>query len=397
MAGTAGNGWPAQLAQRADRPGSDGEHALQERLGTQGRADRFYRDQVLDHLNERMLEFVAAAEMFFLATSDRHGECDNTFRAGPAGFLVALDSRTLAWPEYRGNGVHASLGNLAENPHAGLLLLDFDRARIGLHVNGRARMADDGELRAAHPWLPEESVPGRRTRIWVRLEVEEAYIHCAKHIPHLVKAPKRSARDWGTDDQRRKGGDFFGAAKEAKDAREEREAPERGSAPLEPVPPPSVAPPVPASHVPPAPQVPPVPQVPPADAVPRMPASAPVLPAVSHAAQVPVPAHAHGYQHGDGYGYAHEYEYGYGYPRQPAHESGYGGPAPHHYHPAPAQQVPPVPPVPPAPQSVPESVPQSASQAAEWRAEALRALERARRAERPEPPSSPPPSGGWFG
>ncbi|KAB8163297.1 hydrolase [Streptomyces sp. 3MP-14] len=215
MPGTAGNGWPAELAQRADRPGSDGEHALQTRLGTTQRADRFYRDQVLDHLNERMREFVAAAEMFFLATADRHGECDNTFRAGPPGFLQVLDARTLAWPEYRGNGVHASLGNLAENPHAGLLLLDFDRARIGLHVNGRARMADDAELRAHHPWLPVDSVPGRRTDIWVRLEVEEAYIHCAKHIPHLVKAPKRSARDWGTDDARRKGGDFFGAAREA--------------------------------------------------------------------------------------------------------------------------------------------------------------------------------------
>ncbi|SOD63794.1 hypothetical protein SAMN06297387_112153 [Streptomyces zhaozhouensis] len=337
MAGTAGNGWPAGLAQRADRPGSDGEHALQERLGTRERADRFYRDQVLDHLNARMLEFIAAAEMFFLATSDRHGECDNTFRAGPAGFLHALDARTLAWPEYRGNGVHASLGNLAENPHAGLLLLDFDRARIGLHVNGRARMADDDELRAAHPWLPDESVPGRRTRIWVRLEVEEAYIHCAKHIPHLVKAPKRTARDWGTDDQRRKGGDFFGAAREA---REERAAREHGGAP--PVPP--AAPPM-APPAPPVPALPPVPPVPP----------------VAHAPQVPVPAHAHGH----------------GYPQQPAHETGYGGPAPHHYHPAPAQPAPP--------------------QAAEWRAEALRALERARRVERAEQPPSPPPSGGWFG
>ncbi|WP_326598016.1 pyridoxamine 5'-phosphate oxidase family protein [Streptomyces sp. NBC_01803] len=197
------------------RPGSDGEHALQRRLGTEARADRFYDEQVLDHLNERMRDFVARQEMFFLATADRHGECDNSFRAGPPGFLHVLDPRAIAYPEYRGNGVHASLGNITENPHAGLLLMDFDRARIGLHINGRASVVPDAELRAHHPELPRDTVPGRAAELWVRIDVEEAYVHCAKHIPQLVKAARRTARDWGTDDYKRKGGDFFGAAREA--------------------------------------------------------------------------------------------------------------------------------------------------------------------------------------
>jgi uncharacterized protein len=208
----SGNG---HLPERAGRPGSDGEHALQAQLGTEARADRFYDEQVLDHLNERMLEFVARQEWFFLATSDRHGECDNSFRAGPPGFLNALDPRTLVYPEYRGNGVHASLGNIAENPHAGLLLMDFDRARIGLHINGRARMVPDAELRASHPGLPLDPVPGRRAELWVRVEVVEAYIHCAKHIPLLAMAGMHAAQDWGTDDYKRKGGDFFGSARDA--------------------------------------------------------------------------------------------------------------------------------------------------------------------------------------
>ncbi|MGK5530703.1 pyridoxamine 5'-phosphate oxidase family protein [Streptomyces sp. URMC 129] len=197
------------------RPGSDGEHVLQRRLGTAERAGRFYDEQVLDHLNERMREFVARQEMFFLATADRHGECDNSFRAGPPGFLRVLDPRAVVYPEYRGNGVHASLGNITENPHAGLLLVEFDRARIGLHINGRASIVPDAELRARHPDLPVETVPGRAAELWVRIDVEEAYIHCAKHIPQLVKAARRTPRDWGTDDQGRKGGDFFGAAREA--------------------------------------------------------------------------------------------------------------------------------------------------------------------------------------
>lgn len=202
---------------RQERPGSDGEHLVQQRLGTTERADRFYGDQVLDHLNARMQEFVARQEMFFLATADRHGDCDSTFRAGPPGFIQVLGERTLAYPEYRGNGVLASVGNISENPRLGMLMIDFARDRIGLHVNGRARVVMDEVMRADHPGLPVDPIPGRRAQLWVTVEVEEAYIHCAKHIPHLQKVPakQRGARAWGTDDVKRKGGDFFGAAAEA--------------------------------------------------------------------------------------------------------------------------------------------------------------------------------------
>lgn len=201
---------------RTVRPGSDGEHLVQSRTGTAERADRFYAEQVLDRLNPRMREFVARQEMFFLATADRHGACDNTFRAGPPGFLHVLDERRLAYPEYRGNGVQASIGNIEENPHVGILMVDFLRDRIGLHVNGTARVVADDVMRRGHPGLAVDPVPGRRALTWVEITVDEAYIHCAKHIPHLQKVPRHGpGRAWGTDDARRKGGDFFGAAADA--------------------------------------------------------------------------------------------------------------------------------------------------------------------------------------
>jgi predicted pyridoxine 5'-phosphate oxidase superfamily flavin-nucleotide-binding protein len=197
------------------RPGSDGEHLVQRKVGSTERADRFYSEQLLDHLNEQMQEFVREQEMFFLATADRHGDCDSSFRAGPPGFMFIPDERTLLYPEYRGNGVHASLGNIQENPHVGMLLIDFERARIGLHINGRADILEDAEARATWSDLPEEEVPGRRARLWIRVTVDEAYVHCAKHIPHLQKVSRQEEeRAWGTDDMKRKGGDFFGAARE---------------------------------------------------------------------------------------------------------------------------------------------------------------------------------------
>lgn len=171
------------------QPGSAGEHRLQQAYGSTERAERFYRDQVLDHLNARMREFVARQEMAFVASSDAHGECDASFRAGPPGFLHVIDERTLAYPEYRGNGVMASLGNISENGHVGLLLVDFVHDLIGLHVNGRARIVSDAALRPAAPGLPLETAPGRRAEHWVLVDIEEAYLHCAKHIPRFIPAP----------------------------------------------------------------------------------------------------------------------------------------------------------------------------------------------------------------
>jgi predicted pyridoxine 5'-phosphate oxidase superfamily flavin-nucleotide-binding protein len=190
---------------RDSDPGSRGEHELQSRYQTQDRARRFYRQQVLDRLNERMVEFIGRQEMVWIATADAHGECDCSFRAGPPGFVQVLDDRTVWYPEYRGNGVMASLGNIAENPHVGLVFLDFDQERIGLHVNGTARIVEAGG-----------NGDGLRPRVerWVEVRVQEAYIHCRKHLPHLIKV-NGTGRDWGTDDARAKGGDYFGTACQA--------------------------------------------------------------------------------------------------------------------------------------------------------------------------------------
>ena len=192
-------------------PGTAGEHLLQERFGSIDRADSFYRRQVLTALNDDMVAFVRRQEMMFVATASAVGHCDCTFRGGPPGFVAVLGPTQLAWPEYRGNGVMASLGNIVENPHVGLIFVDFFRDVIGLHVNGAATIVPDAALRRSHPELPPETVPGRRAERWVTVHVDEAYIHCAKHIPRLRRVTAEE-RAWGTDDFRRKGGDFFNVA-----------------------------------------------------------------------------------------------------------------------------------------------------------------------------------------
>lgn len=196
-------------------PGSAGEHHVQDVLGTTDRAQRFYRDQVLDRLNARMREFIARQEMLFVATSDANGNCDSSFRAGPPGFVHIIDDTRLAYPEYRGNGVLASVGNIAENPGIGMMFLDFSHDRIGLHVNGRATILEDADLRRVAPDAPHPRIPGQRALVWVLAEVDEAYIHCRKHLPRMRAVGDDEAATWGTDDTRSKGGDFFAARETA--------------------------------------------------------------------------------------------------------------------------------------------------------------------------------------
>ena len=72
-----------------------------------------------------------------------------------------------------------------------------------------ARIVEDQALRSELPDLPDASLPGRTPQRWVIVNVDEAYIHCRKHIPQMQPVPQHRA--WGTDDAKRKGGDYFGA------------------------------------------------------------------------------------------------------------------------------------------------------------------------------------------
>ena len=202
---------PAQEGSGHQRqPGSAGERVLQESFGTTQRARRFYDKQVTGRLTPVMQEFIQRMEMAFIATSDGAGDCDCSFRAGPAGFIRVLDDRTIAYPEYRGNGVMASLGNILQNPHIGMFLADFTRDLIGLHINGDASIISPARMQEFDLGALEDDPPGRRPVRWVMIHVSEAFIHCSKHIPKMV--PQSRIRHWGTDNPRHKGGDYFGIA-----------------------------------------------------------------------------------------------------------------------------------------------------------------------------------------
>lgn len=207
MAGKRARHEPASSATPSTlpSPASDGERLAQDLYGTRKRAERFYRDQMLDRLTPRMVEFVAAQTQMIIASTDTEGHPDASVRFGEPGFVTALDEHTVCWPELRGNGVLTTLGNLAKNPWAHLMFLD-EAERIGLHLRGEAAILEPEDMAERYPDVAARPQPGRAPERWVVLRLATSYVHCRKHFPR-TDAPV----DWGTDDVRAKGGDYFGA------------------------------------------------------------------------------------------------------------------------------------------------------------------------------------------
>jgi hypothetical protein len=90
---------------------------------------------------------VARSDTFFVASYHSEGGADASHRGGMPGFVRVEDATTLVWPDYAGNTMFQTLGNLTADGRAGLLFVDFD-AGTTLQLAGRARVVWD-EARAA--------------------------------------------------------------------------------------------------------------------------------------------------------------------------------------------------------------------------------------------------------
>ena len=110
---------------------------LQDRFDTRRLADRIEQRLVTDTLSESDCAFIAARDMFFLATTDEHGQPACSYKGGDPGFVRATDARTLVFPNYDGNGMFLSMGNVLSTRKVGMLFIDFEAPRR-LRVSGDA-------------------------------------------------------------------------------------------------------------------------------------------------------------------------------------------------------------------------------------------------------------------
>lgn len=90
-------------------------------------------------LSEDEIDQIRAADTFFLGTTHPTRGSDASHRGGPPGFVRVEDDQTLWWPDYQGNNMFNSLGNLSVDPTAALLFIDFTSGHT-LHLAGRAAL-----------------------------------------------------------------------------------------------------------------------------------------------------------------------------------------------------------------------------------------------------------------
>ena len=103
-----------------------------------------YESQSGQILTPEQEEFIRSADTFFVASFHASRGVDVSHRGGNPGFIKVLNRQILRIPDYIGNGMFNTLGNLAINPHAGLIFIDFDRSRT-LQLIGRANILWDLE------------------------------------------------------------------------------------------------------------------------------------------------------------------------------------------------------------------------------------------------------------
>ena len=163
----------------------DGMRRLQDARETRALADRLEQVTVRSAFTEDDRSFVERCAMVFVATADADGRPDCSYKGGLPGFVRVVDDRTLALPDYDGNGMYRTWGNALVNPRVGLLFLDFEQPKR-LRVNGNA------EVRADDPMLGE--FPG--AVFIVRVTASHIFPNCPRYlhrmqlVEHSVYAPR---------------------------------------------------------------------------------------------------------------------------------------------------------------------------------------------------------------
>lgn len=153
---------------------------LQDKFDTRRLADRLVEVTVHEEFFPDDREFIEQRDMFFLSTVDPSGQPTCSYKGGDPGFVRVIGPRTLAFPNYDGNGMYLSMGNLAATRAVGLLFIDFE-AQNRIRVDGVASILFDDALLAQFP----------EAQFLVRVEALRIYPNCPRYI-HKYQLVERS-------------------------------------------------------------------------------------------------------------------------------------------------------------------------------------------------------------
>jgi len=162
-----------------------GQRALQDKYDGRKVADKIAEVRRHDEFTEEDRDIIETAVVFFLATSFEDS-VDCSMKGGEPGFIRVIGPSTLAFPDYDGNQMYRSLGNIRNNPNVGLLFVRFDGVSTRLRVNGVAEIDDSKEAITG--------LPGAKRLILVT--ARDIFPNCPRYVPAMdgarpsIYAPK---------------------------------------------------------------------------------------------------------------------------------------------------------------------------------------------------------------
>ena len=150
-----------------------GHRLLQDKFESRNIADRL-DDLARKSFSEEDKTFVESCAFFFLATADSEGQPDCSHKGGLPGFVRVSGPDEIVFPDYDGNGMFKSLGNIAVNPNVGLLFINFEKPRR-LRITGMASFSRDDELL-------QQTVGAQ---LIVRVKARAIFPNCPRYIPTM--------------------------------------------------------------------------------------------------------------------------------------------------------------------------------------------------------------------
>lgn len=165
----------------------EGEKEAQRRFGVEGFWNIHNLNAMFhETIPPNLAAFIEGLPFFFIATANTKGECDCSFRGRehdasgrPYPLVKVIDNKTLIFPDYRGNKLYNSLGNIIVNGHIGILFIDF-QSRTRARVNGLAEIIEG---------------PTAYSDIWplaqrhIKVTAEQVYGNCKARIPRMTLVP----------------------------------------------------------------------------------------------------------------------------------------------------------------------------------------------------------------
>ncbi len=150
---------------------TEAQRDLQDEFDSRRLADAVQAAVIVEELGDRHIPFIESRDFFFLSTVTGDGEPTVSYKGGDVGVVTVVDSKTLAFPAYDGNGMFLSMGNIAETAKIGMLFIDFETPNR-VRVQATATIHRDDELLETYPGAV----------LIVRARIDQVFINCARYI-----------------------------------------------------------------------------------------------------------------------------------------------------------------------------------------------------------------------